>query len=37
VAEHYKKDQLPEDLKTLVIAKEKRYGDVVVTLYRKKP
>lgn len=36
VAEHFKKDAMPEAMDTLVPEKEKRYGDVVITIYRKK-
>ena len=33
--EHFKKDILATDLKTLVLDKERRYGDTVVSIYRK--
>jgi len=35
VVEHFKKDALATDLKTLVFAKEKKYGDTVVTFFRR--
>ena len=33
--EHFKKDSLTTDLKTLVFDKDRRYGDTVVSIYRK--
>ncbi len=33
--EHFKKDTLTTDLKTLVFDKDRRYGDTVVSIYRK--
>lgn len=35
VVEHFRKDELPVDLRTLIVEKERRYGDTVITLYRK--
>lgn len=35
VAEHFKKDSLATDLKSLVFEKEKKYGDTLVTIFRK--
>jgi len=35
MVEHFRKDELPVDLKTLIVEKERRYGDTVITLYRK--
>jgi 16S rRNA (guanine(966)-N(2))-methyltransferase RsmD len=35
VAEHSRKDVLASDLKTLVFEKERRYGDTVITIYRR--
>ena len=34
VAEHHKKDSLAADLRNLVLLKERRYGDTVVSIYR---
>jgi 16S rRNA (guanine(966)-N(2))-methyltransferase RsmD len=36
VVEHFKKDSLEFDLKTLVFEKEKQYGDTVISIFRKK-
>jgi len=35
VAEHFRKDDLFFDMKRLVLEKERRYGDTVVSIYRK--
>lgn len=35
VAEHFRKDGLVFDMKSLVLEKERRYGDTVVSIYRK--
>lgn len=35
VVEHYRKDDLPLDLKTIRIEKVRRYGDTVITIFRK--
>jgi len=35
VVEHFKKDALAQGLKTLILEKERVYGDTVVTIYRK--
>jgi 16S rRNA (guanine966-N2)-methyltransferase len=35
LVEHFKKDILATDLKTLVLDKERKYGDTVVSIYRK--
>jgi len=35
IIEHFKKDSLETDLKTLVSEKERRYGDTVITILRK--
>ena len=35
IVEHFKKDILATDLKNLVFEKERRYGDTVVSIYRK--
>lgn len=35
VVEHFRKDTLVSDLKTLVLDKERRYGDTMITIYRK--
>jgi 16S rRNA (guanine966-N2)-methyltransferase len=35
IAEHFKKDILTTDLKSLVFEQERRYGDTVVSIYRK--
>jgi len=35
IIEHFKKDDLPLDLKSLVFDKERRYGDTLVSIYRK--
>lgn len=36
VIEHFKKDTLPLDLVTLVHEAEKRYGDTIISIFRKK-
>ena len=33
VVEHFKKDSLPTDLKTLIFEKERNYGDVFITIF----
>ncbi len=35
VAEHFRKDGLIFDMKSLVLEKERRYGDTVISIYRK--
>jgi 16S rRNA G966 N2-methylase RsmD len=35
IIEHFKKDDLPLDLKSLVFDKERRYGDTLISIYRK--
>jgi 16S rRNA (guanine(966)-N(2))-methyltransferase RsmD len=35
IVEHFKKDPLTADLCGLIIEKEKRYGDIIVSIYRK--
>jgi len=35
IAEHFKKDVLATGLKTLILEKERRYGDTVITIFRK--
>jgi 16S rRNA (guanine966-N2)-methyltransferase len=35
IVEHAKKDLLPEKLSTVALFKERRYGDTVISLYRK--
>lgn len=37
VIEHFKKDDLDADLKTLIPEKERRYGDTIITILRKIP
>jgi 16S rRNA (guanine966-N2)-methyltransferase len=36
VIEHFKKDSLALDLSTLVLEKEKQYGDTLISIFRKK-
>lgn len=36
VAEHYKKDKLPEEIGQLTLAKIKSYGDTLVSFYRRR-
>ena len=36
VVEHFKKDSLAPDLSTLVLEKEKQYGDTLISIFRKK-
>lgn len=36
VIEHHKKEELPEDKGSLILFKQKRYGDTVVSFYRDK-
>jgi len=36
IAEHFEKDVLPREMGGIVLFKEKRYGDTVVSFYRKK-
>jgi 16S rRNA (guanine(966)-N(2))-methyltransferase RsmD len=36
VVEHFKKDSLNLELKTLVLEKERRYGDTLITFFRKR-
>lgn len=35
VIEHFKKDELEAGLKTVILEKERRYGDTVITIFRK--
>ena len=35
IAEHFKKDSLDIDLKRLVLEKERRYGDTIISIYRR--
>ena len=35
IAEHFKKDIMPEKIGTLLLFKKKRYGDTVISFYRK--
>lgn len=35
IVEHFKKDVLPTDLRSLVFEKDRRYGDTIVSIYRK--
>lgn len=35
VAEHFRKDGLPQDLKAIVLDKQKKYGDTLITVFRK--
>lgn len=35
VVEHFKKDILPTDLKTILFNQERRYGDTVITIFRR--
>jgi len=35
VAEHFRRDELPSDLKTMKLCKVRRYGDTVITIFRK--
>jgi len=35
LVEHFKKDALPLDLKTLTMQEERRYGDAVITIFRR--
>ena len=35
IVEHFKKDELPKDLKTLAFIEERRYGDTNITIYKK--
>ena len=35
LVEHFKKDVLPKDLKTLVFDQERRYGDTIITIFRR--
>ena len=37
VIESFKKDPIPEELKTLKLEKERVYGDTVITIFRKIP
>ncbi|MFA5147069.1 MAG: 16S rRNA (guanine(966)-N(2))-methyltransferase RsmD [Candidatus Omnitrophota bacterium] len=36
IAEHFKKDALDAVLKRLILDKERKYGDIVITVFRKK-
>ena len=36
VVQHFSKDELPEDVPGLTLAKLSRYGDTCLTIYRKK-
>ena len=36
VAEHFRKDNLIFDMKMLVLEKERRYGDTVISIFRKR-
>lgn len=35
VVERFRKDDLPEDLKTIKVEKERKYGDTIITIFRK--
>jgi 16S rRNA (guanine966-N2)-methyltransferase len=35
IVEHFKKDSLEADLKSIIPEKERRYGDTVITIFRK--
>lgn len=35
VVEHFKKDLLPDGLRAIIIEKERKYGDTVITIYRR--
>lgn len=35
IIEHFKKDDLPLDMKSIVFDKERRYGDTLISIYRK--
>jgi 16S rRNA (guanine(966)-N(2))-methyltransferase RsmD len=35
IVEHFKKDSLAADLRTLILEKERHYGDTVITIFRK--
>lgn len=35
LVEHFKKDIIQSDLKTLILREERRYGDVVISIYRR--
>lgn len=35
VVEHYRKDELPVGLKTMIVEKERRYGNTAITVFRK--
>jgi len=36
LVEHFKKDIIKPDLNTLVLAEERRYGDVIISIYKKR-
>ena len=35
LVEHFKKDIIPTDFKTLVFERDKKYGDVIISIYRR--
>ena len=37
IIEHHKKEELPDEQGSLIIYKQKKYGDTLLTLYRKAP
>lgn len=36
IAEHHKKDEMPESLDNITLLKQKRFGDTILSFYRKK-